>query len=70
MNIFGYIYTGIGVLLFTWLLDKLKERISNKIAYRKWRATLDFAYINRIRWYEKIYWLRWLSWFERFWIFR
>lgn len=70
MSIFGYIFTAIGTLLFTCLLDKIKERISNKIAYRKWRATLDFAYINRIKWYERIFWLRWLSWFERFWIFR
>jgi len=70
MSVFGYILTTIGTLVFTWLLDMVKTKISDKISYHKWRATLDFAYINRIRWYERISWLRWLSWFERFWFFR
>ena len=70
MSIIGYVFTTIGTLFVAWLSDRIKTKISDTISYHKWRATLDFAYINRIRWYERISWLSWLSWFEKFWWFR
>ena len=70
MSIVGYIMTFIGTLVAAWLSDRIKTKISDKISYYKWRATFDIGYINRIRWYERVSWLRWLSWFERFWFFR
>lgn len=70
MSVFGYVITAIGTLVFTWLLDMVKTKISDKISYYKWRATFDIGYINRIRWYERISWLKWLTYFERYWWFR
>jgi hypothetical protein len=70
MSVFGYIMTFIGTLVAAWLSDVIKTKISDTISYHKWRATFDIGYINRIRWYERVSWLRWLSWFERFWFFR
>jgi hypothetical protein len=70
MSIVGYIMTFIGTLVAAWLSDRIKTKISDKISYYKWRATFDIGYINRIRWYERVSWLRWWSWFERFWFFR
>ena len=70
MSIIGYVMTTIGTLFAAWLSDVIKTKISDTISYHKWRATLDFAYINRIRWYERTSCFKWLGWLERFWWFR
>ena len=70
MSIVGYVITTIGTLVFTWLLDMVKTKISDKISYYQWRSILDIGYITRIRFYERISWLNWLRWFNRFWWFR
>ena len=70
MSIIGYVLTTIGTLFVAWLSDRIKPKISDTISHYKWRATFDIGYINRIRWYERTSWLRWLGWFERFWWFR
>ena len=70
MSIIGYVFTTIGTLFVAWLSDRIKTKISDTIYHYKWRATFDIGYINRIRWYERVSWLRWLGWFERFWWLR
>ena len=70
MGIIGYIITTIGTMVFTWLWDVLKGKISDTIAYYKWRSKLDIGYVTRIRFYERRPWLYWMSWFNRFWWFR
>jgi hypothetical protein len=70
MSIIGYILTTIGTLVFTWLWDVVKAKISDIICHYKWRATLDIGYITRIRWYEGKPRFHWMFWFNRFWWFR
>ena len=70
MSIIGYIITTIGTLVFTWIWDIIKTKISETIYHYKWRATLDIGYITRVRWYEGKSWLHWMFWFQKFWFFR
>ena len=70
MSIVGYVLTIVGTLVFTWIWDVIKGKISETIYHYKWRATFDIGYINRIRWYERVSWLKWLTYFERYWWFR
>ncbi len=70
MSIIGYVLTTIGTLFVAWLSDRIKTKISDTIYHYKWRATFDIGYINRIRWYERTSWFKWLGWLERFWWFR
>ena len=70
MSVLGYILTTIGTLVFTWLWDFIKTKISDIIYHYKWRATLDIGYVSRIRFYERKPWLSWMSWFNRFWCLR
>ena len=49
----------IGTMVGAWLFDRVCMGISWLIDYPK-RSRLDPGFISRIKWYERIRWLRWL----------